>query len=218
MKTTLLFLCLIILNANCLIAQDVKIGKQVWMSKNLDVDIFRNGDKILEAKSKQEWYNAGMSKQPVWCYFDFDPEKGKVFGKLYNWYAINDPRGLAPLGYHIPTDLEWTILTDFLDGTYKTSGTRLKSVDGWCPDYNNPKWNGGGNNSSGFNGLPGGYSDVFGGFMDPNCNGVWWSSTEYKDYRTDGEAWVRKLLSFKHETYRDRCGFLQGCSIRCLKD
>jgi uncharacterized protein (TIGR02145 family) len=97
-------------------SQDVKIGTQVWMSKNLDVSTFRNGEAIPEAKSKEEWAKAGVNRQPAWCYYDNDSKNGKVYGKLYNWYAVNDSRGLGPKGYHIPSDAEWTILTDMLGG------------------------------------------------------------------------------------------------------
>ena len=87
---------------------EVAIGKQVWMNANLNVDKFRNGDPIPEVKTEEEWLLAGKNNQPAWCYYDNDPANGEKYGKLYNWYAVNDPRGLAPVGYHIPTDAEWT--------------------------------------------------------------------------------------------------------------
>jgi uncharacterized protein (TIGR02145 family) len=111
-------------------AQTVTIGTQVWMTKNLDVSTFRNGDPIPEAKSNEEWEKAGENKQPAWCYYDNDPANGAKYGKLYNWYAVNDPRGLAPIEYHIPSDAEWTKLTDFLGGE-GAAGTKMKSKSGW---------------------------------------------------------------------------------------
>ena len=78
-------------------AQNVIIGKQTWMKKNLDVSAFRNGDPILQAKTGEEWRNAGNSQTPAWCYYNNDPSNAE-FGKLYNWFAVNDPRGLAPVG------------------------------------------------------------------------------------------------------------------------
>ena len=96
--------------------EEVTIGNQIWMTKNLNVDKFRNGDPILEAKTDEEWQKAGEKKQPAWCYYDNDPKNGEQYGKLYNWYAVNDPRGLAPEGYHVPTDAEWTQLSDYLGG------------------------------------------------------------------------------------------------------
>ena len=97
------------------------------MTKNLDVATFRNGDPIPEAKSNEEWQKAGENKQPAWCYYDNDPKNGAIYGKLYNWYAVNDPRGLAPSGYHIPSDAEWTKLTDFLGGK-TVAGDKMKSM------------------------------------------------------------------------------------------
>jgi len=111
-------------------AQTVTIGKQVWMTKNLDVSTFRNGDPIPEAKTDEAWKAAGENKQPAWCYYDNDPKNGTKYGKLYNWYAVNDPRGLAPAGYHIPTDAEWTVLTDYLGGE-DVAGKKMKSTSGW---------------------------------------------------------------------------------------
>lgn len=106
-------------------AQTVTIGSQIWMTKNLDVANFRNGDPIPEAKTDAEWKAAGENEQPAWCYYDNDTANGTKYGKLYNWYAVNDPRGLAPTGYHIPTDAEWTKLSDYLGND---AGTKMKSA------------------------------------------------------------------------------------------
>jgi hypothetical protein len=88
--------------------ESVRIGDQLWMTRNLDVDRFRNGDLIPHVKSDEEWIKAGENGQPAWCYYDNDPKNGKKYGKLYNWFAVNDPRGLAPKSWHVPTDEEWT--------------------------------------------------------------------------------------------------------------
>ncbi|MFM7339815.1 MAG: FISUMP domain-containing protein, partial [Bacteroidota bacterium] len=72
--------------------QSVKIGNQVWMTKNLDIDKFRNGDPIPQAKTQKEWANAFNNKQAAWCYYEHSTTNGKIYGKLYNWYAVNDPR------------------------------------------------------------------------------------------------------------------------------
>jgi uncharacterized protein (TIGR02145 family) len=82
------------------------IGGQVWMAENLNVSKFRNGDPIPEAKTAEEWASAVRYDIAARCYYDNDPKNGEIYGKLYNSYAINDPRGLAPLGWHIPTDSE----------------------------------------------------------------------------------------------------------------
>ena len=128
MNHTLLFLMLFFTGLSN--AQTVTIGSQVWMTKNLDVATFRNGDPIPEAKSNEEWEKAGENKQPAWCYYNNDPANGAKYGKLYNWYAVNDSRGLAPVGYHIPSDAEWTKLTDFLGGE-SVARTKMKSKSGW---------------------------------------------------------------------------------------
>jgi len=113
---TVLTLLITVLFIQIHYAQTITIGKQVWMSVNLNVDKFRNGDPIPEAKTDEAWESAWKNNQPAWCYYDNDPANGTKYGKLYNWYAVNDPRGLAPAGYHIPTDEEWTVLTDYLGG------------------------------------------------------------------------------------------------------
>lgn len=81
----------------------VEIGDQTWMATNLSTDKFANGDQIPEAKSEKAWIEACTKKQPAWCYFENKSKNGKIYGKLYNWYAVNDPRGLAPKGWRIPT-------------------------------------------------------------------------------------------------------------------
>jgi uncharacterized protein (TIGR02145 family) len=86
--------------------EEITIGDQVWMAENLSVDKFRNGDPIPEVKTDEEWVKAGENEQPAWCWSTDDPEKRKEYGKLYNWFSLNDPRGLAPQGYRIPTDDE----------------------------------------------------------------------------------------------------------------
>src|SRR5210317_1010044 len=94
--------------------KEISIGNQVWMLDNLNVDKFRNGDSIPQAKTDEEWENAGINGQPAWCYYDNNPDNGKRYGKLYNWHAVNDSRGLAPKGWHIPSAQEWIVLLDNL--------------------------------------------------------------------------------------------------------
>jgi uncharacterized protein (TIGR02145 family) len=116
MKIATLLIITIVSIASVGFAQSVTIGTQTWTTKNLDVATFRNGDAIPEAKTDEEWQAAGDNKQPAWCYYDNDPKNGVKYGKLYNWYAVNDARGLAPAGWHIPTDEAWTELSTFLGG------------------------------------------------------------------------------------------------------
>jgi uncharacterized protein (TIGR02145 family) len=185
---------------------EVRIGRQIWMTTNLNVDRFRNGDPIPQARTPEEWKVAGERGQPAWCYYNNDPANGAKYGKLYNWYAVNDPRGLAPVGYHIPSDREWTVLTDLLEGE-NAAGEKMKSVSGWANNFN-------GTNSSGFSGLPGGNRITYGAFNDIGKYGSWWSSTEY----TADCAWYRGLSYSNGNVYRDFYSKERGVSVRCLRD
>jgi uncharacterized protein (TIGR02145 family) len=110
---TLLFIAIVFISSFGF-AQSVTIGTQVWTTKNLDVATFRNGDAIPQAKTDEEWETAGENSQPAWCYYENNAANGTKYGKLYNWFAVIDSRGLAPKGYHIPTDDEWKVLSTFL--------------------------------------------------------------------------------------------------------
>jgi tetratricopeptide (TPR) repeat protein len=88
----------------------VNLGTQIWSAENLNVSTFRNGDQILHAETDQEWEKAAAEGKPAWSYYNNDPSNGSIYGKLYNWYAVNDPRGLAPQGWHIPKEEEWRTL------------------------------------------------------------------------------------------------------------
>ena len=186
-------------------SQTVRIGSQVWTTKNLNVSTFRNGDVIPEAKTYEEWINAGLNKKAAWCYFNNDAANGTKYGKLYNWYAVNDARGLAPIGYHIPSDAEWTKLGENLGR--KRSGKKMKSKMGWISKGN-------GNNKSGFSGLPGGFRFDYGRFYDISKTGYWWSSTgigtSYGYYHYLSYDGVGK--------YRNDTGSAYGLSVRCIRD
>ena len=212
MKLIYLILISIFFSSPFLFSQkDVRIGSQVWTSKNLDVSTYRNGDTIRHATTPQEWKDAEDKKQAAWCYYEFDSKNGKTYGKLYNWYAVNDSRGLAPKGYHIPSDEEWTILTDKLGGE-EIAGKKMKSKSGWAKSY---KKSGNGDNSSGFNGLPGGYCSSNGYFLDVTADGFFWSSSVYGT----GGAWHRLLDGNSNSVYRRYDGYKNnGFSVRCLRD
>ena len=184
----------------------VRIGTQVWMKKNLNVDKFRNGDLIPHAKSNEEWQAAGRNQMPAWCYYENDPSNGTRYGKLYNWYAVIDSRGLAPHGWHIPSDAEWTQLTDFLGGE-AIAGKKMKSSGRW-------KNNGNGSNESRFSGFPGGFRYGIGTFDAKGYYGNWWSSTE----SNLGNAWDRNLGYGLDSVGRYNDDKKGGFSVRCLKD
>jgi uncharacterized protein (TIGR02145 family) len=195
--------------AGTLAIAEVTIGNQVWMAENLNVDKFRNGDPIPEARTDEEWKRAGEKQQPAWCYYNYDFNNGTKYGKLYNWFAVNDPRGLAPNGFHIPSDADWTILNDYLGGE-GVAGTKMKSASGWSE-------NGNGMNSSGFSGLPSGHRYYDGTFRDvggtPDYT-YWWSATGYGTTA----AWCRYLIYNDGSINRGNPDKEFGLSVRCLRD
>jgi uncharacterized protein (TIGR02145 family) len=205
MKKNIILIVMMFFSGTILKAQTVTIGTQVWTSKNLDVDKFRNGDPIPQAQTAEEWKKAGENKQPAWCYYDNDPINGRKYGKLYNWYAVYDQRGLAPAGFHIPTTFEWEDLVDFLGSD---AGYKMKSITGWYD-------NGNGNNSSGFSALPGGIRLDDGQFHYMGEFGQWWSAPEGSTYL----AWYRYLSYGAGNLYRQyNDSYREGLSVRCLKD
>ena len=184
----------------------VKIGKQTWMKKNLDVSTYRNGDSIPEVKDPKKWAEL---KTGAWCYYENDSLKGRKYGKLYNWYAVNDPRGLAPAGWHLPGDKEWNELDDQLGG-YKIAGGKMKETDKthWLAP------NTGATNSSGFTGLPGGYRYLNRKFYDLGASVSWWNTAE----ANVTDAWARGL-SYDNESFGADGGYKKnGFSVRCVKD
>jgi uncharacterized protein (TIGR02145 family) len=180
----------------------VKIGSQVWSTSNLNVSRYRNGDEIPEVQDIDAWSKLTTG---AWCYYENKTENGDKYGKLYNWYAVNDLRGLAPEGYHIPSDAEWTILTDFLG---KESWIGLKSRNGWQDSYN-------GDNKSGFSGLPGGLNYGH-SFANIGYAGYWWSSVETKFYKASSFS----LLGYRTESFVTRSNHSKrsGLSVRCIRD
>ena len=188
------------------IYKTIKIDNQVWMLENLAVDHFKNGDMIPEAKTDEEWAIAGKQNKPAWCYYQNNIDSGAKYGKLYNWYAVNDPRGIAPEGWHVPSDSEWRMVTLFLGGE-DAAGTKMKSPSGWTHDGN-------GTNVSGFSGLPAGSRDRFGKFDYIGHIAYWWCSTPYD---TDF-AWYRVIDESPWYVYRTNYYKQNGYSLRCIHD
>jgi uncharacterized protein (TIGR02145 family) len=182
----------------------MKIGNQIWMAENLNVDHYRNGDSILEVKDSYQWSKLTSG---AWCYYDNDIANGKVYGKLYNWYSVNDARGLCPAGWHVPSDVEWTTLENYLGGE-EVAGGKMKSKTGW----NSP--NKGASNSSGFTAFPGGFRNSSGVYNTNGTNGLWWSSTE----NFSANAWYRTLHYYYSDVYRNDYNKQDGFSVRCIKD
>jgi uncharacterized protein (TIGR02145 family) len=175
--------------------KSAKIGKQEWQIENLNVSQFKNGDPIKEATTLKEWQKAIDNQEPAWCYYEFrsvqdDPINGTKYGKLYNWFAVNDPRGLAPKGWHIPSLDEWTILFNTVGGK-NTAGYKLKSTNSWPTygvwDYDTQqavtlKYDTYGVDYMGFNAIPGGNISYLIGFSGGGrCSGNWWTTSESKN-------------------------------------
>jgi uncharacterized protein (TIGR02145 family) len=188
----------------------VKICDQTWMAKNLDVARYRNGDPIPQVTDHSQWLNLTTG---AWCWYNNDSATyGSVYGRLYNWYAVNDPRGLAPEGWHIPSDGEWTTLTECLGGD-SIAGGKMKEVG--TSHWNSP--NTGATNISGFSALPGGYVNInqfqFSGLGE---DGEWWSSSEFSNTK----AWYRFIYNTTSNLNKGADWVMKtyGFSVRCVKD
>jgi uncharacterized protein (TIGR02145 family) len=185
----------------------IQIGTQQWMSKNLDVAFYRNGDPIPQVTDPEEWK---FLTTGAWCYYSNDPIQGAKYGKLYNWYAVNDPRGLAPQGWHIPSDAEWTTLETTLGGALVAGGKmKVAGTVHWAFP------NTGADNSSGFAGLPGGSRNYNGTFSNAGLAGYWWSATA--GIGTWLALW-RSLGSSSAGISRSATDKQYGFSVRCLRD
>ena len=182
------------------------IGNQEWVRKNLNTDRYANGDLIPEVTDPTAWGNLTTG---AWCYYNNDPANGSIYGKIYNWYAVTDPKGLAPVGYHIPTDAEWTILTDLLGGETIAGG---KMKERGTEHWNSPNISA--TNSSKFTGFAGGLRYVDGAFYDIGSYGSWWSYTEYGTLF----AWGRSLYSNYGYVSRGVSNKTVGFSVRLIKD
>ncbi len=185
--------------------KSVKIGNQSWMGTNLNVDKFRNGDPIPQAKTAEEWVKAGENRQPAWCFYNNDPSNGKKYGKLYNQYAVNDPRGLAPIGWHIPKEAEWKILVDYHGGR-QNAGKKMKGTSGWSNSGN-------GNNEFDFNVLASGVRSVTGQFHYINEKTNFWCSTN-NSYTNPHLI----LQNFSIGIYDGNGQPNSAFSVRCIKD
>ncbi len=186
------------------------IGSQTWMAKNLSVSKFKNGEEIPEARTAKKWDAANNAGKPAWCYYNYDPANGIRYGKLYNWYAVADPRGIAPEGWHVPSDEEWAVLIDTLGGE-KFAGARMKSKTGWDNPLSKT------DNiviTDGFTGLPAGSCNHSGSFYGIGDIGAWWSTT----WSRIDIAWARSLYFGSDDVSRDGDYKRVGLSVRCIKD
>ncbi|MCX6153179.1 MAG: DUF6531 domain-containing protein [Candidatus Kapabacteria bacterium] len=185
---------------------EVAIGLQTWTTQNLNVDHYQNGDSILEVRDATAWANTTSG---AWCYYNNDPANGGTYGKLYNWYAVNDPRGLAPAGWHVGSDAEWKTLIVFL-GDSTVAGGKVKVVG--TNLWQSP--NTGATNESGFSSLPNGWRWNYGTFANINFTCNWWSNTENNSQFANYFAINNNSTELKTSS----SGKTVGYGIRLVKD
>jgi uncharacterized protein (TIGR02145 family) len=189
----------------------IVIGTQEWMAENLNTSVYRNGDAIPTNLDDATW---AATTSGAWAYYNNDASYACPYGKLYNWFTCVDARGLCPVGWHVPSDAEWTVLTDFLGGE-SVAGGKMKSTG--TIEATTGLWvfpNSGATNSSGFSGLSGGdrYSD--GGYFYKGEYGFWWSDSELNT----NSAWRRDLNYNYGDVPRNPDFKNIGFSVRCLRD
>ena len=197
----------------------ITIGTQIWSAKNLEVTQYLNGDPIPQVSNPQEWATLTTG---AWCWYDNDSTtNAPVYGKLYNWYAVNDSRGLAPDGWHLPSENDWNKLVLSIDVNADTtcmiSCTQSSIAGGEMKETNLTHWlspNNGATNSTGFAALPGGGRDTDGTYFYLGNYGNWWSTGTYDA----SSAFIRTIsysgASFKKEVSYKRLGY----SVRVVKN
>lgn len=191
----------------------VRIGTQTWSLTNLSVAKYQNGDPIPQVTNPEQWDTLTTG---AWCWYNNDSANYSKYGRLYNWYAVHDPRGLAPRGWHVPTNQEWDVLTKHIEPSADTStpgyigtvvGNSLKSTVDWG--------NGGvGTNSSGFTALPGGIRVQGGVFGAARFWGIWWAVGNPDPWN----GWYRLLHSNTSQMLKERYTKSFGLSVRVVKD
>jgi uncharacterized protein (TIGR02145 family) len=180
------------------------------MAGNLEVTHYNNGNAITNITNNSSWNSHTTG---AYCDYNNSTSNAETYGRLYNWYAVDDSRGICPIDYHVPTNAEWTILTDFLGGT-DVAGGKMKETGTF--HWDNP--NTGATNESGFTALPGGFRGYNnGGYMGLGYSGLFLSSTEYN---SDGQIGSTYMELYADSTVTNQYSFLKyfGYSVRCLKD
>lgn len=195
----------------------VTICNQTWMTQNLNVNKYRNGDTIPQVKDSATWLNLTTG---AWCWYNNDSATyAASYGRLYNWYAVTDPRGLAPTGYHVPSDLEWNVLIKCIDPTADTSlSIQSTTAGGALKEAGTLRWlspNTGATNSSGFTALPGGLkSSTNAAFLNLGSYGYFWTTSE----SSSAEAKFHRLFNQDTNAFRSTRPKTAGLSVRCIKD
>ena len=193
----------------------VSIGNQCWMKENLKTIHYKNGVAIPTGLSDAQWQNTTSG---ACADYDNNPTNSTVYGKLYNWYAVADPNGLCPTGWHEPEEWEWNVLVKAIDpNADTTSGVGSQTAGGAMKEIGLSHWaspNTGATNSSGFTGLPGGNRDYDGSFNDIGVNGYWWSASQ----SSSTNAYFRYLLYYDSLVDSYASNKPNGFSVRCVRD
>jgi uncharacterized protein (TIGR02145 family) len=184
----------------------VVIGSQEWMAENLRTTKYANGDPIPHLSDNSQWASATSG---AWAHYNNDSQYESPYGKLYNWYTVNDPRNVCPAGWHVPADAEWTVLTDYLGGE-SVAGGKMKSTG--TQYWISP--NAAATNESGFSALAGGYRNGLGSFSLLYYQCFWWSATEVDAH----SVWYRFLNYNTGSVFRFNNNKGNGFSLRCLRD
>lgn len=219
MKKILLLIISLVLTNQTTYGQQVTIGSQIWQTTNLDVTNYSDGTPIPQVIDPTQWANLTTG---AWCYYNNNSTNSATYGKLYNWYAVagihdNDPNTpnkiLAPTGWHVASDAEWITLINYLDPNSNggstspnIAGGKMKSTTLWYSP------NTAATNSSGFTGLPGGWRNTVGSFLNISLGGDWWSSSD----ANTTNAWGYDLNSYLSDATRGNYNKNGGLSVRCL--
>lgn len=198
----------------------VTIGTQVWMTENLRVTHYRNGDPIVTGLSNDVW---SSTADGAFAIYNNEASNSLLYGNLYNWYAVNDSRGLCPVGWHVPTNAEWEILATYLinngfgyEGSGNDIGKSMAMTSGWDESsvpgtVGNDQQS---NNNSGFSALPAGFRNYTGVFGYLGTMGFWWTSTEASSVNALSTFLQNTLSDLQNTAYNKN----KGLSVRCVKD
>ena len=184
----------------------VTIGTQIWLVENLRVTHYRNGDSIPNISDEIQW---AAQTSGAYCNYDNTVSNASVYGRLYNWYAVSDSRGLCPSGWHVATDAEYSTLITYLGGM-TTAGARMKETG--TAHWLSP--NTGATNESGFTALPGGTRNNSGSFSNLLNHGYWWTATE----KNASDTWSYNINYNHPDIYKTYDPKATGFSVRCIKD
>lgn len=200
----------------------ITIGTQTWMVENLKTTKFRNGESITNIIDNTSW---GATSFASYCNYNNDAAQVAKFGRLYNWYAVTDTRKIAPEGWHVASDAEWTALENYLiTNGYNYDGSNISNKIAKAlassTDWNTSTAIGAignnltENNTSGFAAVPAGYRNTVGAYDNVGFDGYWWCSTE----STEATARFRYLFHFSYNLYNYHYSKNYGFSVRCVRD